>query len=105
MHGFLPKSGKLTEDNQITFGESIYHKQYSDIYSWNNIVQINKFRDFNCIFIGTSLTDPNIRRLLDIAKLQKGKSKEYHFIFKKRYSQDDVSKSLESLLQQNKNIT
>lgn len=102
VHGYLPKAGKLTEDNQITFGESIYHKQYSDIYSWNNIVQINKFRDFNCLFMGTSLTDPNIRRLLDIAKLQKGKSKEYHFIFKKRYSENDVSISLESLLQQNK---
>jgi hypothetical protein len=102
VHGFLPKSGKLNDDNQITFGENIYHKQYSDIYSWNNIVQINKFRDFNCLFIGTSLTDPNIRRLLDIAKLQKGKSKEFHFIFKKKYKEEEVSRGLERLLEQNK---
>lgn len=102
VHGYLPQKDKLTEINQITFGESVYHKQYSDIYSWNNIVQINKFRDFTCLFIGSSLTDPNIRRLLDIARVQKGDKQDYHYIFKKKYKQENVEKDLKKILQENK---
>lgn len=101
VHGFLQQKGKLSDQNQITFGESIYHKQYIDIYSWNNIVQINKFRDSNCIFIGSSLTDPNIRRLLDIAKKQKGEKEENHFIFKMRHKEDTVKIRLQNLLKEN----
>lgn len=84
VHGFLPENRKLNDLNKITFGENNYHQQYSDIYSWNNIVQINKFRENTCLFIGSSLTDPNIRRLLDIALKQKGNKKKHHYIFKKR---------------------
>jgi hypothetical protein len=102
VHGYLPQKGKLSTDNQITFGESIYHKQYNDIYSWNNIVQINKFRDNTCLFIGSSLTDPNIRRLLDIAKTQKGNTEEYHYIFKKKYKVTDIDVKLKKLLEENK---
>lgn len=98
VHGYLPEKGKLTDANQITFGESVYHKQYTDIYSWNNIVQINKFREFNCLFIGTSLTDPNTRRLLDIANQQRTTKKGSHFIFKLKYKVEDVQKALSLLL-------
>lgn len=101
VHGYLQQKGKLSEQNQITFGESIYHKQYIDIYSWNNIVQINKFRDSNCLFIGSSLTDPNIRRLLDIAKKQKGEKEENHFIFKMRHKEVFVKNKLQTLLKEN----
>ncbi len=101
VHGYLQQLGNLTEQNQITFGESIYHKQYIDIYSWNNIVQINKFRDSNCLFIGSSLTDPNIRRLLDIAKKQNGEKEENHFIFKMRHKEEAVKIRLKNLLREN----
>lgn len=102
VHGFLPEKNKLNESNQITFGENVYHKQYTDIYSWNNIVQINKFRDFTCLFIGSSLTDPNIRRLLDIAKIQKGDKEEFHYIFKKKYRASEIEAKLKSILEDNK---
>lgn len=104
VHGYLPENGKLTESNQITFGENIYHKQYVDTYCWNNIVQINKFRDNNCLFIGTSLTDPNTRRLLDISNQQRTAKKGSHFIFQLRYKNNDVKKALEILLNQNKDL-
>ncbi len=94
VHGFLPEKKKLDKSNTITFGESNYHEQYSDIYSWNNIVQINKFRENTCIFIGSSLTDPNIRRLLDIALKQKGNSKEHHYIFKKKIKSEYLLEQL-----------
>ncbi|WP_440122794.1 SIR2 family protein [Tenacibaculum sp. Ill] len=96
VHGFLPETGKLNDSNKITFGENNYHEQYTNIYSWNNIVQINKFRDNTCLFIGSSLTDPNIRRLLDIAYEQKGNKKNVHYIIKKRINRGDIIKEIKS---------
>lgn len=100
VHGYLPSKGDLDEQHQVTFGESIYHKQYSDIYSWNNIVQINKFRDCNCVFIGSSLTDPNTRRLLDIARVQKGDQNTPHFMFRQNYDAGKIQNRLERLLRE-----
>jgi hypothetical protein len=96
VHGFLPQNKKLDKLNAITFGESNYHQQYSDIYSWNNIVQINKFRENTCVFIGSSLTDPNIRRLLDIALKQKGNNRKHHYIFKKKINKSSLIDEIET---------
>jgi hypothetical protein len=99
VHGYLPESEKLDETHKITFGENNYHQQYSDIYSWNNMVQINKFRENTCLFIGSSLTDPNIRRLLDIAYKQKGNKRKHHYIFKKRIDERYLTTELKKILE------
>lgn len=98
VHGYLPENKKLDDANKITLGENNYHQQYSDLYSWNNMVQINKFRENVCLFIGSSLTDPNIRRLLDIALKQKGNKRKHHYIFKKKIDSESLSKTLEKKL-------
>lgn len=101
VHGYLPQNGKLTSMNKITLGENMYHEQYNDTYSWNNIVQINKFRENNCLFIGTSLTDPNTRRLLDISRKQRTNSNNPHYIFKKKYDKLEVAASIKLLASSN----
>ncbi len=103
VHGFLPRNGNIGSENKITLGEFVYHEQYSNTYSWNNIVQVNKFRDKTCLFIGTSLSDPNIRRLLDIAKTQK-KSTKYHYIFKKKTNKIWLKNSINKLIEENPEI-
>ena len=101
VHGYLPQEQEIDKEYSITLSENLYHKQYNDIYGWNNMVQINKFKDNVCIFIGISLTDPNIRRLLDIANLQKGDKGKYHYLFKMKYSKEDVKRNLEEILNKN----
>jgi len=100
VHGFLPRNGTINNENRITLGEFVYHEQYSNTYSWNNIVQINKFRDKTCLFIGTSLNDPNIRRLLDIAKSQR-RSNKFHYIFKKKIDKTWLKESINKLIKEN----
>jgi hypothetical protein len=97
VHGFLPQEGKIDENNIITMGEFIYHEQYNAIYSWNNIVQINKFRDKTCLFIGSSLSDPNIRRLLDIANTQKNNNR-FHYIVKIKPNRNEIIQALKLLI-------
>ena len=97
VHGYLPRYEAITEEHRITLSENIYHNQYTDIYSWDNLVQLNKFKDKNCLFIGTSLSDPNLRRLLDIAKKQSGDNNK-HFIIKKRYDQYEIKENIQRFL-------
>lgn len=104
VHGFLPREGNLDDRNIITLGEYVYHEQYNATYSWNNIIQINKFRDNTCLFLGSSLTDPNIRRLLDIAHSQKTGKKRYHYILKKKPNTKKVSEMLQKVLDDNPEI-
>ena len=101
VHGYLPQEEEIDKDQMFTLSESLYHKQYSEIYSWNNMVQINKFKDNTCVFVGISLTDPNIRRLLDISAVQRGENAKNHYLIKKKYTTKNMEKNLRRVLRDN----
>lgn len=98
VHGFLPRNGKLTHENRIIFSEKLYHDQYADMYHWSNIVQINKFRENTCLFMGVSMKDPNLRRILDISRKLRGDYSNSHYCIKKKYKINDISRKLLLLL-------
>jgi hypothetical protein len=97
VHGFLPESTESFDgikDSLLVFSEERYHRMYSDVYSWSNMIQLNHFKEMTCVFVGVSLTDPNMRRLLDIA-YQKTQTAR-HFVILKRSkleSPGDVSRA------------
>lgn len=69
VHGFLPQEiGDYDnlENTLLVFSEEGYHKLVLESYNWANITQINFLITHTCVFIGLSLTDPNLRRLLEI---------------------------------------
>ncbi len=69
-HGFLPRTpckGDYSKD-RIVPSEDDYHELYASPYSWPNLIQLNLFMSFNVLFVGCSLRDPNLRRLLDISR-------------------------------------
>lgn len=98
VHGFLPEDRKkydALDKSTLVFSEEGYHQIYSDAYHWSNLVQLNSFRENNCLMIGLSMTDPNLRRLLDISS--KNNSYIKHFAFMKRVSSDEFCyKNLEN---------
>lgn len=98
VHGYLPESGSLTTKNKVLLSEEGYHEQYSDSYSWSNLIQINKFKDCNCLFVGVSFSDPNLRRLLDIAKDERGEIGPNHYCFRRRYEKSKFRSDVERLL-------
>ena len=60
-----------------------YHNIYRESYNWSNVEQLHALDRNICFFIGLSMTDPNLRRLLDFS-CQGGDRGCYHYAFIKR---------------------
>ncbi len=69
VHGFLPYDMPLLKSTPV-LSEDEYHDFYNQAYNWANVEQLHALNRSTCLFIGHSLTDPNLRRLLDIAQGQ-----------------------------------
>lgn len=82
VHGFIPRAGDLDAlgDQSLVFSEEAYHVAYNNPYTWSNIVQLNLLSEQTCVFIGLSMTDPNLRRLLDIASRAGGDTRHVAFL-------------------------
>lgn len=104
VHGFLPRKGNPSKDINIVFSEDAYHSQFIDSFSWSNLVQLITLNQNLCLFIGLSLTDPNLRRILDVS-IRKNPNRELkHYFFKKRYDKAEIEKRMMSSNQSHKNV-
>lgn len=98
VHGFIPEKDNEYENldaSTLVFSEEGYHQIYADAYHWSNLVQLNCLRENNCLMVGLSMTDPNLRRLLDIAARNIERSK--HFAFMKRLTEERFSYDTDSV--------
>ncbi len=82
VHGLLPydKYAEKKYTDSIIFNESEYYYLYNNPYSWSITKQLHDFKFNACIFIGISLTDPDMKRLLDLAD----NYLKFNFIFLKK---------------------
>ena len=82
VHGLLPyeKTKETKYTDSLIFNESEYFFLYNNPYSWNISKQLHDFTFNCCIFIGISLTDPNMKRLLELAS----NYLKFNFIFMKK---------------------
>ncbi len=82
-HGFLSRfyeAGDI-ETASIVFSEDDYNALYSDPYSWANVSLLMLLSGFSVLFIGLSLQDPNLRRLIDVSRAR-GFNQQHFAIFK-----------------------
>jgi hypothetical protein len=92
VHGFLPESTEnynSLEKSTLVFSEEGYHLIYSDSYHWSNLVQLSNLRDNHCLMVGLSMTDPNLRRLLEISSRNSDRTR--HFAFMKRITNENFT--------------
>lgn len=95
VHGFLPNNREIEEPN-LVFSEEAYHSQFIDPYSWSNLIQLNTFSTNVCLFVGISLSDPNLRRLLDISWRRNRRCK--HYIIMKQSPQKSRTDKIATML-------
>lgn len=101
VHGFLPQSGEV-DDSNLVFSEQSYHSQFIDPYSWSNLIQLTTYSSNICLFVGLSLSDPNLRRLLDIS-YRKNPQCRHFIIARKDNMDDDINKVVNSLYEKDAN--
>ncbi|MBQ0142676.1 MAG: SIR2 family protein [Prevotellaceae bacterium] len=81
VHGYVPRDKSL--QSKPILSERDYHELYKEAFHWTNVEQLHALNRNTCIFIGLSMTDPNLRRLLDFSRgalLDDGKENP-HFLF------------------------
>jgi SIR2-like domain len=66
-HGCIPRNGAVG-GTQVVFDEIQYNRQYNSRMNTIDVIQSYCFSQMVCLFLGTSLVDPNTRRLLDAAR-------------------------------------
>lgn len=97
VHGFLPQDKEDYNDlgnTLLVFSEDGYHKLMLDPYNWANISQLNFMVNNTCLFIGLSMTDPNMRRLLEIAAQKKYDDDLcQHYVIMRRFKINNSGKS------------
>jgi len=96
-HGFLPRAGKGSEE--IVFAESQYHTQYAEGFNWTNVIVQRLLLESTCLFVGTSLSDPNLRRMLDLAHRQNISQRHYFATVNSRRGADDLRQALDEIMQ------
>jgi hypothetical protein len=97
VHGLLPRKSKIPEDTELVFSEDAYHNQFLDPFSWSNLIQLTKLSQNTCLFVGVSLTDPNLRRLLDVSWRKSSDKTKSHYLIKKLPLQDGSSEPIARL--------
>lgn len=95
VHGYLPNDySKTFDEPNLIFSEEDYHRVYRDAYSWSSLVQLNALRENTCLFIGCSLSDPNLRRLLDVTVRGDETPRHYAFLKKKKICKKNNSQAV-----------
>jgi hypothetical protein len=72
----------------FVFSEDEYHAEYSDPYKWSNMTQMSLLGRYTGLFVGLSMEDPNIRRLIDVTHHQYPDNLNYAVLPRKRPLKD-----------------
>lgn len=96
-HGFLGRFDSEQEQrtNKIILSKSDYDSLYLDHYCLTNLIQLSMLMTKTVLFIGMSMTDPNIIRLLvDARKIGVW---NWHYALMKQISQDESTSETKRL--------
>jgi hypothetical protein len=87
VHGLLGSrdaaAGTPRAQGNFVFSEDEYHAEYSDPYRWSNMTQMSLLGRYTGLFVGLSLEDPNIRRLIDVTHRQYPENLNYAILPRK----------------------
>jgi hypothetical protein len=79
-HGFLPKVG---EASPLVFTEDDYHHLTDSVFHWALTRIVSFLRESTVLFVGLSMSDPSLRRLLDAS--HEGGTRPDHWQVQRRH--------------------
>ncbi len=89
VHGLLASKDvasrkRVEARGNFVFSEDEYHAEYSDPYKWSNMTQMSLLGKYTGLFVGLSMEDPNIRRLIDVTHRQYPEHLNYAILPRKK---------------------
>jgi hypothetical protein len=66
-HGFVPKGGEIAREH-LVFTEPDYHNLTETSFHWALSEVVERLRKNTVLFVGLSMSDPSLRRLLDASR-------------------------------------
>ena len=66
-HGFVPRTGPISRKD-VVFTEPDYHHLTESVFHWSLSFMVERLRKNTVLFVGLSMSDPNLRRLLDASR-------------------------------------
>ena len=91
LHGFVPINKKREKIKPTPIiSEKDYHQLYKSSFHWSNIALLHALNTNTCFFIGLSMLDPNMRRILDFYADEqlngRNQSNAQHYVFLRKES-------------------
>jgi hypothetical protein len=77
VHGYIPIEKEDINEEDIILSEQQYNMMSQNAYYWGNIIQMNRLSTQTGLMIGVSLTDKNMRRILDAVKTTPHQNNNY----------------------------
>lgn len=93
VHGIVFPERENNSVEDIILTEDDYHRVYSEVFDWSNVEQLHALTRCTCYFVGLSLNDPNLRRLLEIAQRDSGKSVRHYVFLERKSAYIDLEKA------------
>lgn len=103
VHGFVPLEGEGAKEHEIVFSEEQYHAAAQNTYSWSSLVQIKYMTESVGLMVGLSMTDRNMRRLLDALRRSPISSRCYAVLQRPKWN-TITAQDLEKIHEQAKEI-
>jgi hypothetical protein len=94
---FIRRKKPFKALGNFVFSEDEYHAEYSDPYKWSNMTQTSLLGRHTGLFVGLSMEDPNIRRLIDVTHKQYPDIR-YYTILRRRESLASSTHTKEAVL-------
>lgn len=90
VHGYIPPFGQGSPPDEIVFTEQQYHAAAHSPYSWSNLSQIQCLSASVGLMVGLSLSDRNMRRLLDAVRVTPLRQKQFAILREPGWEQPKV---------------
>ena len=83
-HGYIQPPGELipNERNQVVMSMEEFYDSAKDTFSWQHATQIHFLTHYMCMYLGASLTDMNMQRLLNFADIEHNNESIYYLTVK-----------------------
>lgn len=93
VHGVVFRNNDNGFSEDIILTEDDYHRVYSEVFDWSNVEQLHALTRCTCLFIGLSMNDPNLRRLLEVAQRDSGRSVRHYAFLERKSAYDEIEKA------------